>query len=140
LAARLGQVSVLGAGARSVPLIYTNTSPQPCALRGVPRVKLYGPADPNGPVFELSAHNVGATSVELPPGATASAELLLRSDLPGHTGHGGSIDWTPTEVVTTPPGETTTLSTPWTVGGTVLREDSSTHPDEYVEPFTPTAR
>jgi Protein of unknown function (DUF4232) len=127
-------------GERTVPLIYTNVSDQPCTLRGAPDVELHGPDDPNGPVFEMSVRDTGSTAVTLGPGGTATASIVIREDSQGRTGHGGSTDWTPTQPVSTPPGETATLSTPWTAGGTVLREDSSTHPDEYVQPFTALTR
>jgi uncharacterized protein DUF4232 len=137
LAARLGQPRPLEPGVRAVPLIYTNTSDRDCQLRGAPSVELHGPDDPNGPVFEMSARDTGGPTVTLRPGASASASIVIREDAPGRTGHAGSTGWTPTTLVSTPPGDTASLSTRWTVGGTVLREDSSTHPDEYAEPFRP---
>jgi hypothetical protein len=137
LSARLDPPGPDTDGARTVPLVYTNTSGQACTLRGAPTVELHGPDDPNGPLFEMSARDSGTTTVVLAPGASATAPILVRADTDGRTGHGGSVDWTPTELVSIPPGETSSLRTRWTAGGTVLREDSSTHPDEYVEPFRP---
>ena len=135
LSARLGDVGPAPDGQRVVPLIYTNVSTATCTLRGAPDVELHGPDDPNGPVFEMSARNSPAATVVLRPGGSATAKIVLTQDSQGRTGHGGSTGWTPTELVSTPPGETATITTAWTEGGTVLREDSSTHPDEYVLPF-----
>lgn len=137
LSAHLGTPGPAAVGLRTVPLVYTNVSDTPCTLRGAPDVELHGPDDPNGPVFEMSIRDTGATSVTLRPGGSATASILVQEDSPGRTGHGGSTGWAPTLLVSTPPGETATLRTPWTAGGTVLREDSSTHPDEYVLPFRP---
>jgi hypothetical protein len=137
LSARLGEPGPARDGARTVPLRYTNTSARVCTLHGPPAIELHGPDDPNGPVFEMSGKDTGATTVTLRPGESATSDILVREDTPDRTGHAGSTGWTPTALVSTPPGDTGTLSTPWTAGGTVLREDSSTHPDEYALPFHP---
>jgi hypothetical protein len=71
--------------------------------------------------------------VTVRPGASASAKLVVLSDSPGSIGSFGSKNWVPTQLVTTPPGETTTLTVPWPAGLTVFRQDAATHPGTWVE-------
>lgn len=134
LSAKLGPRSKSGTADQAwLPLTYTNTSQQACVLRGVPGVDLHGPDDPNGPVYSLYRQDTGAPGVTLRPGASASAKLVVLSDSPGSIGSFGSKNWVPTQLVTTPPGETTTLTVPWPAGLTVFRQDAATHPGTWVE-------
>ncbi|HEX4252185.1 MAG TPA: DUF4232 domain-containing protein [Pseudonocardia sp.] len=120
----------------TLALIYTNTSSQACLLHGVPGVDLHGPNDPNGPVYSLYRKDTSAPGVTLRPGASASARLTVLSDSPGSVGSFGSKNWVPTQLITTPPGETTTLSVAWPAGLTVFRQDAATHPGSWVESVT----
>jgi predicted small lipoprotein YifL len=134
LSAKLGPRSKPGTSDQAwLPLTYTNTSQQACVLRGVPGVDLHGPNDPNGPVYSLYRKDTGAPGVTLRPGASASARLVVLSDSPGSFGSFGSTNWVPTQLVTTPPGETTTLTVPWPARLTVSRQDAATHPGTWVE-------
>jgi hypothetical protein len=128
----------------SVPLVYTNVSGHTCTMDGFGGVDLHGPADPNGPVDSLrrdpdvqgrdAADLPRPTLVRLAPGGTAHTLITFRSPAGGDIGSSGSTSWTPTEVVCTPPDETTTLSTPWLHGVGVLRQDSATVSDTYLGP------
>ncbi|HTF50703.1 MAG TPA: DUF4232 domain-containing protein [Pseudonocardia sp.] len=135
LSARLGPRTDMGGGQGWLPLIYTNTSDRPCVLRGVPGADLRGPADPNGPVYPLFRQRTGIKDVRLRPGANASARLVVLSDQDGSVGSFGSRNWTPTELASIPPGETTGFTLPWPAGVTVLRQDSATHPGSWIEAF-----
>ena len=134
LSAKLGPRSKPGTADQAwFPLTYTNTSQQACQLHGVPGVDLHGPDDPNGPVYSLYRKDTGAPGVTLRPGASATAKLVVLSDSPGSFGSLGSTKWVPTQLVTIPPGETTTLTVAWPVGLTVSRQDSATYPGTWVE-------
>ncbi|HEY1973033.1 MAG TPA: DUF4232 domain-containing protein [Pseudonocardia sp.] len=137
LSAKLGKRVALGSvGQGYLPLIYTNVSGRSCLLRGVPGLDLRGPADPNGPVYSLYRQDRGG-SVTLAPGASASARVVVLSDTgDGSYGSNHSTNWTPTELVTIPPGETTPLTVPWPAGVSVLRQDEATHPGSWIESFT----
>src|SRR5882757_233453 len=135
LSARLGPRTDMGGGQGWLPLIYTNTSDRPCLLRGVPGADLRGPTDPNGPVYPLFRQRTGIQDVRLRPGASASARLVVLSDQDGSVGSFGSRNWTPTELASIPPGETTGFTLPWPAGLTVLRQDAATHPGSWIEAF-----
>jgi hypothetical protein len=136
LSARLGPRTEMGGGQGWIPLTYTNTSDRPCLLGGVPGADLHGPADPNGPVYTLTRQGAGGADIDLPPGAGASARLVVLSDQDGAVGSMGSKHWVPTQLVTIPPGETGALTVAWPVGLSVLRQDSATHPGSWIGPFT----
>lgn len=139
LAAHLGARAAAspgqGAGQTAIPLVYTNTSTTGCLLRGVPGLDLHGPADPNGPVYQLPRQDRGGPGVTLAPGASASARVVVLSYEQGSVGSAGSTRWTPTQLVTIPPGETTPLTVAWPAGLTVLRQDEATRPGSWVESF-----
>jgi hypothetical protein len=124
-------------GQRTVPLVYTNISARPCVVSGVPGVDLLGSKDPNGTTYSVPRPNADAPQKRytLGPGKRATATLTYLTDTPGSVGSLGSTGWTPTQVVTTPPGDTHQLVTPWTSGDTVLRQDSATHPGTFVGPL-----
>ena len=140
LTARLGARATASPGQTSgqtaIPLVYTNTGKTSCLLRGVPGLDLHGPADPNGPVYQLPRQDRGGAGVTLTPGASASARVVVLTYENGSVGSAGSTRWTPTQLVTIPPGETTPLTVAWPAGVTVLRQDEATHPGSWVESFT----
>ena len=120
-----------------LPLIYTNSSDRPCEAYGVPGVDLVGPDDPNGDTYSVlrpGAQDEQASGT-LQPGAAATAPLTYLTDSPGSVGSLGSTGWVPTEIVTTPPGDTEQLRAPWPSGDTVTRQDSATRPGTYVDAF-----
>lgn len=123
-----------GDGQRTVPIRYTNVSDRPCEARGVPGVDLRGPDDPNGPSYSVFRQEPDGAGVALEPGATASAELTYLTGGDGSVGTQGSTGWVPTELVTTPPGDTSQLTVPWN-GDEVLRQDGATRPGTYVGPL-----
>lgn len=126
-----------GEGQRELPLIYTNSSDRPCEAYGVPGVDLVGPDDPNGDTYSVlrpGAQDEQASGT-LQPGAAATAPLTYLTDSPGSVGSLGSTGWVPTEIVTTPPGDTEQLRAPWSSGDTVTRQDSATRPGTYVDAF-----
>jgi hypothetical protein len=115
-------------------LVYLNTSARPCLLHGVPGLDLRGPADPNGSAYSLRRVDKGGGRT-LAPGASASARVVVLPYSDGSRGSEGSRRWTPTQLVTIPPGETTPLTVPWPADLTVLRQDEATHPGSWVESF-----
>lgn len=125
-------------GQETVALVFTNTSGRACVASGVPGVDLQGPPDPNGPTYSVPRPGAGAAqrSYTLDPGASATATLTYLTDTPGSIGSQGSTGWKPTQVVTTPPGDTAQLTAAWTLGDTVLRQDEATHPGTFVGPLT----
>lgn len=125
-------------GQRTVALVYTNISNRPCYVSGVPGVDLMGPADPNGPTYSVARPNADAAQPRytLGPGRKATATLTYLTDTPGSVGSQGSKGWIPTQIITTPPGDTHQLLTPWTLGDTVVRQDAATHPGTFVGPLT----
>jgi hypothetical protein len=135
LSARLGPRTELGRGQGSLPLIFTNTSRQPCVLRGAPAVVLRGPADPNGPDYALFHPIETGRGLMLAPGTSGVARLVVQSDADGTVGSHGSNNWVPTRLEAVPPGhgEQTALSVPWPTGVTVLRQDGVSHPDSWIE-------
>jgi uncharacterized protein DUF4232 len=138
-----------------VDLIYTNTSGRTCTMDGFGGVDLQGPADPNGPVDSLRRGATGQldpsdpryvptptpTLVTLTPGASAHTLITFASNTPngGNVGSNGSVSWTPTTLVATPPNETTSLTTPWLSGTNVFRDDSATVAMTYITPVQPGA-
>jgi hypothetical protein len=138
LAAHLGARTAVtpgqSAGQTAIPLVYMNTSKTACLLHGVPGLDLHGPADPNGPVYQLRRQDQGG-GITLAPGASASARVVVLSYEEGSVGSAGSTRWTPTQLVTIAPGETTALTVAWPAGLTVLRQDMATHPGSWVESF-----
>jgi hypothetical protein len=146
LSARLGTPTRHDDGG-TVPLVYTNISQRVCTMDGFGGVDLHGPSDPNGAVDSLrrdpdvqgrdAASLPKPTLVRLAPGATAHTLITFHSPGDGDIGSLGSTSWTPTEVVCTPPNETTQLSTPWLPGVGVLRQDGATVSDTYIGPVQP---
>jgi hypothetical protein len=119
---------------RTLSLTFTNTSALPCDLHGTPGVDLHGPDDPNGPVYRLRrpADDGSQSHLELAPGAGAAAPLTYQPWIPLSAGANGSTDWVPTQVVVTPPGDTATLTAPWTPADPVMREDPAVYPATFV--------
>lgn len=94
-----------------------------------------GPDDPNGPTYQVLRVGVEdqQASSTIEPGRTATATLTYLTDSPGGFGTSGSTGWVPTELVTTPPGDTEQLTAPWPSGDTVVRQDGATRPGTFVE-------
>ncbi|MFI9456683.1 DUF4232 domain-containing protein [Amycolatopsis sp. NPDC052450] len=134
LAVSLGEPTQLeeATGQYEVPLTFENVSPRACGLHGVPDVDLVGPADPNGPVYHLPRVADGEPGTEVPPGSTATATVTVLSRTSGSTGSQGSPAWTPSKLVTVPPGQTEALSVDWPSGLPVLRQDAATRPGSWV--------
>ncbi|MGA6167888.1 DUF4232 domain-containing protein [Amycolatopsis magusensis] len=116
-----------GSGQYEVPLAYTNTSGRTCGLHGVPGVDLVGPDDPMGTVYHLPRVDNGVPVNDVPAGKTATATITVLTPAP-EAGPG----WTPTHLVTIPPGQTEPLSVDWPSDLPVLRQDAATHPGTYV--------
>jgi hypothetical protein len=142
LAARLGDRTDLGSGQGALPLIYTNTSKEPCLLRGAPVADLHGPADQDGAVYSLLHDIHMGRGVVLQPGQSASARLVILSGPAASTASAASTmaidgqNWVPTELVTTPPGETADIVVPWPPGLSVTRQVGTASPGSWVESFT----
>ncbi|WP_232021146.1 MULTISPECIES: DUF4232 domain-containing protein [Pseudonocardia] len=114
------------AGQRHTTVVWTNTSSRPCTTAGFGGVDLRGPADPTfGPSYSLPRSAEQASPVRLDPGGTAHTVITW---LPGG-------DWTPTELVVTPPDETTSTVLQWP-GAAVQRQDGATRPGSYIGPVT----
>ncbi|GAA5160869.1 MULTISPECIES: DUF4232 domain-containing protein [Amycolatopsis] len=126
LAVSLGAPVDNGSGQFDVPLTYRNISDHTCGLFGVPGVDLVGPEDPMGPVYHLPRVDNGVEYNEVTPGTTASATITVLPPAQGDT------SWTPSTLVTTPPGQTEPLTVGWPSGLPVLRQDAATHPGSYV--------
>src|SRR5882757_8565208 len=124
LAAHLGDRTDLGSGQGAMPLIYTNTSKDPCLLRGAPVADLHGPADTEGAVYSLLHDIRMGRGVVLQPGQSASAMAI------------NGQDWVPTELVTIPPGESAEMTVPWPAGLSVTRQPGMTSPGSWIEAFT----
>lgn len=131
---RAGLGEATGEGQRTVSIVYRNVSGRPCEARGVPGVDLRGPDDPNGPVYSVFRQEADGASAVLEPGGSVSATLTYLTDADGSVGTLGSTGWIPTELVTTPPGDTAQLTVPWN-GDAVLRQDGATRPGTYVGPL-----
>ncbi|WP_328616625.1 DUF4232 domain-containing protein [Amycolatopsis sp. NBC_00355] len=136
LAVKLGTPAQVEQGQLDVPLVFTNTGTRPCKLYGVPGVDLRGPADPNGPVYSLPRVDDGDKDVTAAPGESANAHLIVLTHTDGSVGSNGSGEWVPTQLVTTPPGQTIPLTLTWPAGVSVLRQDSATHPGSSVHGLT----
>ncbi|SEP51086.1 DUF4232 domain-containing protein [Amycolatopsis saalfeldensis] len=119
-------------GQFDVPLKYTNTSSHSCALHGVPGVDLVGPDDPNGTTYHLPRIDNGVPMNVVEPGQSATATVTVLTQTPGSVGSLGSTGWTPSRLVTIPPGQTQALTVAWPSSLTVLRQDSATHPGTFV--------
>ena len=119
-------------GQFDVPLTFKNTSARTCGLHGVPGVDLTGPDDPNGTVYHLTRVDNGVQANEVPAGTTATATITVLTPSLGSVGSSGSTSWTPTKLVTIPPGQTQALTAEWPSNLPVLRQDSATHPGTYV--------
>ena len=132
LAARLGPRTDVGGGQNTMPLIYTNTSDQPCSIRGAPQVDLHGPADPNGPVYSLFHEVDTGRGLVLQPGSSAAARLVVQSDNGKLAGSKGSNNWIPTQLVTVPPANKASLTVPWPSDLPVLRQDGVDRPGSFV--------
>lgn len=140
LSAHVGAVSTT-----TVTLVYTNMSGQPCTMDGYGGVDLHGPADPNGPVFSLrrdpdvqgrDANTLPKPGrVTLAPGGTAHTVITFGRYETGDIGSMGSTRWVPTDIVSTPPNETTSLTTAWPTGVPVLRDDAATISHSYISPI-----
>lgn len=115
-------------GQKTVALVYTNISNRPCYVAGVPGVDLLGPADPNGPTYSVPrpGADTAQTRTTLGPGRKATATLTYLTDGSG---------WIPTQIITTPPGDTHQLVTRWPFGDPVVRQDGATHPGTFVGPL-----
>ncbi|MFJ8910166.1 DUF4232 domain-containing protein [Amycolatopsis sp. NPDC102389] len=113
-------------GQFDVPLTFTNISSRACALSGVPAVDLVGPDNPNGPVYHLPRVDDGTRVTEVPPGSRATAAVTVLSPVPGST------SWTPSKLVTVPPGRMEALSVDWPSDLPVLRQDGATRPGSWV--------
>ncbi|WP_410579752.1 hypothetical protein [Amycolatopsis sp. lyj-108] len=99
---------------------------------GIAALTAAGPADPNGPVYHLPRVDNGVRGNEVPPGSTATATVTVLSRTPGLAGSQGSASWTPSKLVTVPPGQTEALSVDWPSGLPVLRQDAATRPGSWV--------
>lgn len=145
LSSHLGSATSHADSASFVDLVYTNTSSHVCTMNGYGGVDLHGPADPNGPVDSLrrdpdvQGRDAGQlpkpSLVRLAPGGSAHTLITFDSDTDGSTGTSGSTNWIPTEVVSTPPNETTQLTTPWLNGVSVLRLDGATVEHTFISPI-----
>ncbi len=114
-------------GQYDIPLTYRNTSDHTCGLYGVPGVDLAGPDDATfGPVYHLPRVDNGVKYNEVTAGTTASATITVLTPAEG------GASWTPTELTTIPPGQTTALTAKWPADLPVLRQDAATHPGSYV--------
>ena len=113
-------------GQFDVPLTFKNTSARTCGLHGVPGVDLIGPDDPNGTTYHLPRVDNGVKYNEVPAGTTASATITVL------TPSAGSASWTPSKLVSIPPGQTQALTADWPSNLPVLRQDAATHPGSYV--------
>lgn len=145
LSARLSTVATHEGGSSSVNLVYTNTSSHTCTMDGFGGVDLHGPADPNGPVDSLrrdpdvqgrdAARLPKPALVRLAPGGTAHTLITFEQYTDGDIGTAGSTNWVPTSVVSTPPDETSQLTTSWPTGVSVLRLDGATIEHTFISPI-----
>ncbi|MCR6487491.1 DUF4232 domain-containing protein [Amycolatopsis sp. OK19-0408] len=136
LAVKLGAAAENSYGQFEIPLVFTNTGARACRLVGVPGVDLHGPADPNGPVYSLPRVDDGDKDTLAAPGASSTAHLVVLPWTEGSEGSAGSGKWVPTQLVTTPPGQTIPLTVAWPNGISVLRQDMATHPGSSVHGLT----
>ena len=114
------------AGQRHTTVVWTNTSSRSCTTSGFGGADLRGPDDPTfGPSYSLPRSAEQPAPVRLEPGGTAHTVITW---LPGG-------DWTPTELVVTPPDETTSSVLRWP-GAAVQRQDGATRPGSYIGPVT----
>jgi hypothetical protein len=121
---------------RQATVLFTNTGPQTCHLKGFPGVDLIGPDHSvYGPRYQLPRSNLVAATVELPPRGSAHATIQVLATTPGSD----VSAWTPTTVLITPPDATVQQSAPWPAGVAVVRQDGATHPGTFVNPLLPGA-
>lgn len=144
LSARVGTAVTNANAGSTVTLVYTNISGHTCTMDGYGGVDLHGPADPNGASFSLRRDPdvQGRDDDKLPKpklvtlaaGGTAHTVITFGRYEPGDVGSMGSTKWVPTQIVSTPPNETTSLTTPWPTGIAVFRDDSATVSHSYISP------
>jgi Domain of unknown function (DUF4232) len=118
-----------GAGQRYAFLVLTNNSGTTCRVYGFPGLQLVNAAGAAVPTRVVRA-SLSPRLLTVAPGAHVYS-LLHWTVVPG-TGETGSVcEPNPSGVNTTPPDETTTLSTSWP-GGSVCQ-----HGEITVDPFKP---
>lgn len=130
--ASLGQPPAPG-GQVTVALRYVDTGSRSCTLTGYPGATLLGPDVPQlGPQYQLPRSTASTpTTVTLAPGQAAVADLTL-----GTLPVGDPAGWQATELLTTAPDDTTTMTVPFPADLPVARQDAATRPATFVGPFT----
>lgn len=86
-------------------------------------------------MYSLFRQDDGDRTGPVAPGAARTAKIVVLRSSPGNVGSGGSRNWIPVTLVTTPPGDTRQLSTAWPAGLSVLRQDAATNKNSWVRAF-----
>ncbi|MEK8171428.1 DUF4232 domain-containing protein [Streptomyces sp. M19] len=113
-------------GQQTARVVLTNTGTTDCTMVGFPGVQLQA-AD--GATWDLQRTGDEPESVRVDAGSQASFDITLQAS----TG-GDDQGFEPSQVVITPPNETTQLTLDWPYGGALLDQSGATHPGTYIGP------
>ena len=109
-------------------LVSPPNSGAPCSVEGFPGVNVRGPQYEEGTSYSVHRKDARPAKVTLAPGESATSTLTYLED-------DRKSPWIPTTVVVTPPGETTSLTAPWTLGSFFNGHSAATHPGDFVSPL-----
>ncbi|MCS7483097.1 DUF4232 domain-containing protein [Umezawaea endophytica] len=109
-----------------LPLTMTNSSREACLLRGYPGARLQGQDSQAWDLVRAGDEVKDVKDVPLEPDGTTTAYLTYLPEK-------GDNRWDVVTLVVTPPNTDDSQTFKWP-GGSVLRQDASTHPGTYIGP------
>ena len=112
-----------------VPIVFTNTSTQPCSLLGFPGTE-FGAA--GALPIDLVRTPAKPVRVNLVPGGQAHAVLTFLAGPDPACDAGGP--WIPSTLTVTPPDDTTSVQIPWPGGSVDDCQTGATHPGSFIGP------
>lgn len=136
LSAEFGTARAFVPGRDEIPLVFTNTSAESCAMAGFPGFTLTGPESDGSTTYSPPRSTVTPAPVTLEPHHHAYA-VFTWVVTPGACDEVGG--WVPTAVMSIPPDQTTALTVPWNSGVVDNCPDTATPPGTYIGPVQPGA-